>query len=122
MGPELWAASGVVLSALIGYLSARHTARTSARAAERTAAAEERSASAASRQVDVLEWQAILAELHRQIDAQSSEIRRLSEPVAGLESRYLVAIRYARQVLRWARRLLPEAVPPSPPEVIAEEF
>jgi ABC-type protease/lipase transport system fused ATPase/permease subunit len=122
MAPELWAAFGVVLSALIGHISARHTARTSARAADRTAAAEELSAAAASRQVDVLEWQAILAELRRQMDAQSTEITRLSDPVTALEGRYLAAIRYARQVLRWARGLLPEAVPPSPPDVISEEF
>ncbi|OII27564.1 hypothetical protein [Frigoribacterium sp. MCBA15_019] len=106
---------GLLLGAVVTFFGVRYTARSSARAAARTA-------DVASRQVDVDEWQAILAALRE-------EIRDLRQRVGHLEEQRDTDRANIRQLLAFARgliaivyRLAPDHPIPTPPSAFVDEL
>lgn len=95
---------GVILVAVVGAAASRYAARLSARAA--------------SRQVDVSEWQAIVAELRKEISRLGDRIESLETAQAAHRS----LVVYARTLLAWIQRTVPHETPPAPPTAFVDEL
>lgn len=119
---------GAVTGAVLAYLGVRFTARQNAKAAKDAA-------NVTSRQVDVDEWKAIVSALREEVgrlservavleakrDTDQDTIETLEAEARAREARYRVAIRFAREILAWAKRHLPDHDPPEPPDLIRED-
>lgn len=119
---------GALSGAVLAYLGVRFTAKQNAKAAKEAA-------SVSSRQVDVDEWKSIVAALREEVgrlservalleakrDTDQDTIESLENEARAREARYRVAVRFIRELLRWARNVAPDHDPPSPPELIRED-
>ncbi|QNO12683.1 membrane protein [Arthrobacter phage Snek] len=124
---------GAVTGALLTYLGVRFTARQTAKAQKDAATV---SAHVSNRQVDLEEWKALVGGLRDEVNRLTSRVEKLEKQrdddhdhietleaeARAHEARYRLLLRFARDVLAWAYRLDPSATPPTPPDVLREEF
>ncbi|UIW13275.1 membrane protein [Arthrobacter phage Crewmate] len=120
---------GVIVGAVLSFFGVRFTARQNAKAAQDAAAV-------SSRQVDVEEWRAIVAALREEVGRLSTRVDNLEKKreddrdyIETLEAearahdaRYRTLLRYTRDVLAWAARVVPDHDPPPAPEALREDL
>lgn len=120
---------GAVTGAILTYLGVRFTARQNAKAAKDAA-------TVSNRQVDVDEWRAIVAALREEVGRLSGRvdalekkreddrdyIETLEAEARAHDARYRSLLRYVRDVLAWAARVMPDHDPPLAPEALRDEL
>ncbi|QIG58500.1 hypothetical protein PQE18_gp22 [Arthrobacter phage DrSierra] len=120
---------GVAIGAVLSYFGVRFTARQNAKAAQDAA-------KVSSRQVDVDEWKSIVAALREEVGRLSGRvdalekkreddrdyIETLEAEARAHDARYRSLLRYVRDVLAWAARVMPDHDPPLAPEALRDEL
>lgn len=120
--PTALTVAGSVIVAVLGTLGVLATIRASSRAQKKTD-------DTANRQVDVDEWQAILAELRTDRAEDRKQIDRLSERVDALEkslrekdNMFRALMAYTRTLLRWIHETIPAEEAPLPPTQFVDDL
>lgn len=120
---------GVATGAVLSYFGVRFTARQNAKAAKDAV-------QVSNRQVDVDEWKAIVAALREEVGRLSGRvdaleakreddrdyIETLEAEARAHEARYRSLLRYTRDVLAWAARIIPTHDPPLAPETLRDDL
>jgi hypothetical protein len=112
--PALWVLLGVIISAVLGYLGVRYTARTSKSASEYSAilAAPDNISAGYDRLND---------DLWRTVTDLKNDVAALKTEASIVQGRYRAAIYYIRRLLSLLTLHAPHIHPPEPPVELRED-